>query len=107
MDVQQILGDNTCWLCTRQISALWASVAHKQVSEAYFHFPSGSGVEGVPISGGEGQHASLCSAVVGLGDGVKLLLAGRVPQHQADIFSFTSATPKETRDKHLLLAKTY
>ena len=44
------------------------------------------GVEGGAVDGGEGDHAGLRAAVVGLGDGVELLLAGRVPKHQSHIF---------------------
>ena len=41
--------------------------------------PPDDGVEGCPVGGGEGDDAGLRPAVVGLGDGVKLLLARRVP----------------------------
>ena len=40
-----------------------------------------------PVDGGEGDDAGLGAAVVGLGDGVELLLTRRVPQHQANILA--------------------
>ena len=47
--------------------------------------PLPDGHEGVPVCGGEGDNTCLGPAVVGLGDGVKLLLPGRVPQHQPHV----------------------
>jgi hypothetical protein len=43
--------------------------------------------ERVPVRRRERQNAGLGAAVVRLGDGVELLLAGGVPQHQAHFFA--------------------
>ncbi len=60
---------------------------HGDVPALVLHLPLPllDGVEGGAVSGGEGNDACLGPAVVRLCDGVKLLLTGRVPQHQPDV----------------------
>ena len=60
---------------------------HGDVPALVLHLlpPLPHGQQGVPVRGGEGHDAGLGPAVVSLGDGVELLLAGGVPQHQSHV----------------------
>lgn len=53
----------------------------------HLHLPGRGRLERVAVHGGEGQDARLRAPVVGLGDGVELLLARRVPEHEAHLLS--------------------
>lgn len=56
-------------------------------STSYLEFPRVQREEGVPVRGGEGEHAGVRAAVVRLGDRVELLLPRRVPQHQPHLLA--------------------
>lgn len=92
-------------LCPFQMRRLWrrrqgiCKVGKKTTKRLYLKLPGVRSFERVPISRGEGQHTSLSSSVVGFGDGVKLLLTCRVPQHQPHFLSIQPENHKSTSKK--------
>ncbi len=62
---------------------------HRHVFAAFvlnFTLPLANGVKRGPIRRRKGHNAGLSASVIRLGDGIELLLAGRVPQHESHVF---------------------
>lgn len=71
---------------------------HWHMSTLVFHFsfPLFDGFKGGMVGGGKSNDTGLSSSVVGLGDGIKFLLARSVPKHESHIF--TTCPKKEKKD---------
>ena len=74
-----------------------SSRSSRDLRWADLFLPVSDGLEGGAVHGGKGEDARLGAAVVGLGDGVKLLLTGRVPEHQPHRIVVHPATGRSTR----------
>jgi len=64
---------------------------------SYLHLPRVGRLKWIPVCRRESQHTSLSTAVIGLRDGIELLLAGRVPQHKTHRLTIQPAAHKRER----------